>query len=82
MALTIDDPEIDRMAEELARREGVSVADAVKAALAARLGPKPTARPIDMDAIRAIQREVAALPVYDDRSDDEILGYDEIGGFR
>ena len=84
MALTIDDPEIDRMAEELAQREGVSVADAVKAALAAQLESRAEGKPkpVDLDAVREIARRYAALPVYDDRTDDEILGYDENGAFR
>ncbi|MCB1884700.1 MAG: type II toxin-antitoxin system VapB family antitoxin [Geminicoccaceae bacterium] len=82
--LTIEDPEIDRMAEELARREEVSVADAVRRALAARLGARAEAKaaPIDREAIRRIQERVAALPVLNDRGDDEILGYDENGAFR
>jgi len=37
------------------------------------------ARPIDMDKVDAITREIAALPVLDSRSIDEILGYDEFG---
>ena len=84
MTLTIDDPEIDRMAEELAQREGVSVADAVKAALTARLGSRAEGKPepVDLDAVREIARRYAALPVYDDRTDDEIVGYDENGAFR
>ncbi len=83
MALTIDDPKIDRMAEELAQREGVSVADAVRAALAARLGSSAEGKPkpVDLDAVREIARRYAAL-IYDDHTDDEILGYDENGAFR
>jgi antitoxin VapB len=36
-------------------------------------------RPIDWKKIEAIQKEIAALPVLDSRSIDEILGYDEFG---
>jgi len=32
-----------------------------------------------LEGVREIQREVARLPVLDDRSPDEILGYDEAG---
>jgi hypothetical protein len=36
-------------------------------------------RPWDQGAIDAIIKRFAALPVLDDRTDDEILGYDENG---
>jgi hypothetical protein len=44
-------------------------------------------RPISFDAntllarVRAIQQEVARLPVLDNRSPDEIIGYNEQGHF-
>ena len=41
----------------------------------ARQAPKP----IDWKKIDAICAEVAALPVLDPRSPDEIIGYDEFG---
>lgn len=36
-------------------------------------------RPIDMHAIQEILDRVAALPVLDDRTPEEIIGYDENG---
>ena len=78
MALRIDDPEADELAEELARRTGAPVEQAVIEALRAQLArEKANAR--KMARIREIQEHFASLPVLDDRSDDEILGYDENG---
>jgi len=37
------------------------------------------ARPIDWKKVEAIQKKIAALPILDARSDDEILGYGEFG---
>jgi len=55
----------------------VTMTDAVIHTLEAQLrGP---ARPIDWKKVDAITRKIAALPVLDSRSDDEILGYDEFG---
>lgn len=46
--------------------------------LVGRLRREPH-RPIDMQAIREIIDRVAALPVLDDRTPEEIIGYDENG---
>lgn len=37
------------------------------------------ARPIAWKKVEAIQKKLAALPILDSRSIDEILGYDEFG---
>jgi hypothetical protein len=59
------------------KRTGAIPSNAVIRALEAPLcGP---ARPIDWKKIEAIQKEIAALPILDTRSIDEILGYDEFG---
>ena len=43
----------------------------------------PAARDVDtlLTQVRAIQAEVARLPVYDSRSPNEIIGYNERGHF-
>jgi hypothetical protein len=43
----------------------------------------PAARDVDtlLAQVRAIQAEMARLPVYDSRSPDEIIGYNERGHF-
>jgi antitoxin VapB len=81
MALSIKDPEADRLARELARRTGESLTDAVVTALRERLQrEKARARaPRLSEELRQIGERCAALPVLDRRPAEEILGYDEHG---
>lgn len=82
MALSIKNSETERLARELARVTGESLTEAVTEALRDRL-VRETGRDPDterwLEGIREIRREVAQLPVYDDRPPDEIIGYDENG---
>ena len=81
MALSIKHPEADRLARELAARTGETLTEAVIEALRERLireqgrphGPRVS------EQLAAIGRRCAALPVLDQRTPDEILGYDEQG---
>jgi antitoxin VapB len=83
MALSIRDPETDRLARELARLTGESMTGAIRAALEERLARERRRREADIErrrrAINAIVERFASLPVLDDRPDEEILGYDENG---
>lgn len=81
MALNIKSEEADRLARHLSRVTGESLTEAVTAALRERLARVEGARraPSLRDEIRRIQERVAALPVLDDRTDEEILGYDDAG---
>jgi antitoxin VapB len=81
MAISIKNPDADRLARELARRQGRSITDVVIAALEAELAreKKRVRSPGTIDRILAIGRRYTALPDLDRRSDDEILGYDEEG---
>jgi len=81
MALNIKNAETERLARELARRRGTGVTEAVTEALKAELQrERGRLREPDLkDKLLRIAEEAAALPVYDERSDDEILGYDETG---
>lgn len=81
MALSIKDPEADRLARALATATGESLTEAVTTALRERLARverRPKARRL-ADELDEIARRAAALPVLDGRSPDEILGYDEKG---
>ena len=81
MALSIKDPEADRLAREIADRTGETLTAAIVVALRerlARLRPKTRRRPL-RDDLRDIARRVADLPTLDDRFADEILGYDDRG---
>jgi antitoxin VapB len=81
MALSLKDPEADRLAREIADRTGETLTGAIVVALRerlARLRAKPRRRRLS-DELREISLRVSSLPRLDDRSDDEILGYDEDG---
>lgn len=75
--LYIKNPVAHKLAEKVSKKMGVTLTDAVIRSLEAQLrGP---ARPIDFNKVDAICEKIAALPVLDSRTDDEILGYDEFG---
>ncbi|AVA24817.1 MULTISPECIES: type II toxin-antitoxin system VapB family antitoxin [Rhizobium] len=81
MALSIKDPETEKLARALAARTGETITIATRRALEERLKrmgsqAKKAALLDDMEAMR---RRLSALPVLDDRSPDEIIGYDENG---
>lgn len=81
MALSIKDPEADRLARELAARTGETLTEAIVVALRERLA-RETGRSRGLqlgDELAAIRRRCAALPVLDPRSEDDILGYDKNG---
>lgn len=81
MALSIKDPEADRLARELAARTGETLTEAVVVALRERLAREAgRTRSIPLrEELAAIRRRCAALPVLDARTAEEILGYDERG---
>lgn len=81
MPLSIKNPEADRLARELAKTTGESLTDAVVAALRERLKREKqrSQQQFIREEIRAIQDRIAAAPVLDDRSAEEILGYDDDG---
>ena len=81
MALSIKDPEADRLARELATRTGETLTEAVVVALRERLARETgRARAVPLaDELAAIRRRCAALPVLDTRSAEEILGIDQHG---
>jgi antitoxin VapB len=81
MALSIKDPEADRLARELSARTGETLTEAVVVALRERLtrvAGRSRSVPL-REELAAIRRRCAALPVLDGRSDDDILGYDGRG---
>ena len=81
MALSIKNPETDRLAHELARATGESVTTAVTNAIKLRLemvNPRSDGARLIED-VRQVQQLVASLPDRDQRSPDEIIGYDNFG---
>lgn len=81
MALSIKDPETDRLARSLAETTGESLTEAIRRALEERL-ERETQRqsryPLQT-AVRRVQERLVSLPVLDARASDDLLGYDEHG---
>ncbi len=81
MALSIKDPETERLARKLAQRTGETITVATRRALEERLRRvgTDTRKAALLEDLAAIRRRWSALPVLDKRSADEIIGYDETG---
>ncbi len=81
MALSIKDRETERLARKLAERTGETITVATRRALEERLRRTGTdaRRAALLEDLEAIRKRMSALPVLDDRSADEIIGYDENG---
>ena len=82
MAISLKDPETDRLARAVAALTGETLTMAVRKALAERLERERLKRGERADLlarIREIGEHCANLPDYDTRSPDEIIGYDENG---
>ncbi len=80
MPLSIKHPEADRLARQLAEATGEGITEAVLNALRERLARlKKTRRRRLADELRAIGERVAAMPVLDTRTPEEILDYDDRG---
>jgi antitoxin VapB len=82
MALSIKDPDCDRLARELAAQTGETMTQAIKRSLEERLARTEKAADTERDRyvadLLAIGQQIAALPELDPRPIDEIL-YDEDG---
>lgn len=81
MVLSIKDKETDEMARALAAATGETLTTAVAIAVRERLERVSGAvHADDLEAeLNAIALRAASLPVLDDRSADDIIGYDEHG---
>ena len=81
MALSIKDPETERLAKTLAQATGETITQATKRALEDRLRRLGTkSRRADwLEDMAEIRRRWSTMPMRDDRSSDDILGYDEHG---
>lgn len=81
MAINIKDDATDALARELAQRTGETLTAAVRRSIEERLERVRGQRPgRDLaDELDEIGQRCGALPVVDDRTPDQILGYDDIG---
>lgn len=81
MALSIKDPETDRLARALAEATGESITEAIRRALEERLLRETVRRSHYrlQTAVRRVQERLVELPVLDAREPDALIGYDEHG---
>jgi antitoxin VapB len=82
VALSLKDPETDRLARAVAALTGESLTAAVRTALAERLQRERLRRGESADlAARLLEigDRFSKLPVLDPRTPEEIVGYDETG---
>jgi antitoxin VapB len=83
MGLSIKNEEVERLIRQLADRRGVSMTEALRQAVASEIARDESARKAEVEArlarIMAIVTEMQTLPVLDNRTADEILGYDVNG---
>lgn len=80
MALNIKSREADRLARELSRRRGQSITTVIIDALQQQLArEKHRVRPPGLALrLKNIGEQYTGLPTLDERSDEAILGYDEM----
>lgn len=82
MAISLKDPETDRLAREIAALTGETLTEAIRAALAERLERERLrhGQPGNLiERLRQIGEHCVSLPDIDARTADEIVGYDETG---
>lgn len=81
MAISIKDGETDQLARELAALTGETLTEAIRRALDERLTRERARRTVGglRATVLRMQESVAALPVRDARTADELLGYDHRG---
>lgn len=84
MAIVIEDLQMEQLAQQLAKAEGLTVTEVVRESLLSLAGIRGLAAkkaPL-RERLAALAAEVDALPhasPVDTRSDNDILGYDEHG---
>ena len=78
--MSIKSDEADRLARDLAAATGETLTEAVEIALRERLEREHARRAVSMRTrLARLAAEVAALPVADGRTPEEIIGYDDAG---
>jgi antitoxin VapB len=81
MALSIKDPETERLARTLAQLTGENITTATKRAIEERLRrlAGQTRKDALLEDMAEIRRRWSEMRVADDRTQEQILGYDEHG---
>jgi antitoxin VapB len=81
MALSIKNPNTERLARQIARETGETLTEAIQRSLEERLERLPQRRRgrIMTEKLQDILRRIDALPIVDNRPEDDILGYNSQG---
>lgn len=81
MPLSIKNEETEQLARELAKETGETITEVIKKSLQDRLQRVRGRRQVRglPEQVADILERMDALPTLDERSEDEILGYDESG---
>ena len=83
MGLSIKNAEVEMLIRQLADQRGISMTEALRQAveheIARDAADKEAALQAKIARVMAIVAEFQALPVISTMTDDEILGYDEMG---
>ena len=79
MALSIKTEEADALARELAELTHESLTEAVTVALRERLDRVRRSRVDIVSNLERLRAEYTAHTIHDERTPDDIIGYDEVG---
>lgn len=80
MAFNVKNEETDRLLRELTTLTGETLTEAITTSLQDRLRREQLIRSVAADAsLSSAIEHFRSLPIIDDRTDDEILGYDDHG---
>lgn len=80
MAFNVKNDETDQLLRELTSLTGETLTDAITISLRDRLHREQRIRSVaGGSSLTAAMAHFRSLPIIDDRTDDEILGYDEHG---
>ena len=81
MALSIRNPNVEKLARDLSARSGLGMTEAIGVALEARLEYLADGSAQRLATLSQIAAACSGLPDLDTRSGDEILGYGSAGAF-
>jgi antitoxin VapB len=79
MGINIKNPEVEAAVRRLAAERGVDLTEAIRLAVSRELGRSGRVPEARLRRMRAASDRIAALPIRDRRSEDDILGYDDAG---
>lgn len=79
MGISIKNAEVEDAVRRLAVQKGVDLTEAIRLAVEHELERTQPSTEARLARMRAVADRVAALPVRDRRSDEEIIGYDDAG---